>query len=53
MRSGSGREVRIVEQFVEMLDGRSFQDLREGTEVGFDVGWTSRGLRVTKIKIES
>lgn len=39
--------------FVEILQGRSFQDLREGMEVGFDVGWTSSGLRVTKIKIES
>ena len=27
------------------------EDLTEGMEVGFDVGWTSRGLRVTKIKI--
>jgi hypothetical protein len=24
--------------------------LREGMEVGFDVGWTSRGLRVTVIR---
>ncbi len=37
--------------FVEFLDGRRIEDLVEGMEVGFDVGWTSRGLRVTKIKI--
>jgi hypothetical protein len=37
--------------FVEFLDGRSINDLTEGMEVGFDVGWTSHGLRVTKIKI--
>ena len=24
-----------------------FEDLREGMTVGFDVGWTSKGLRVT------
>jgi len=25
--------------------------LREGMSVGFDVGWTSRGLRVTVIRV--
>jgi hypothetical protein len=40
-----------VAPFVEILDGRRIEDLVEGMEVGFDVGWTSRGLRVTKIKI--
>jgi hypothetical protein len=24
-----------------------FEDLREGMTIGFDVGWTSKGLRVT------
>jgi hypothetical protein len=43
--------VRFATPFVEMLDGRRIEDLIEGMEVGFDVGWTSRGLRVTKIKI--
>jgi hypothetical protein len=51
LRTGSGREVRFTMPFVEFLDGRRLQDLAEGMEVGFDVGWTSRGLRVTKIKI--
>jgi hypothetical protein len=53
VRTGGGREIRFIAQFVDVLDGRSFRDLREGMEVGFDVGWTSKGLRVTKIKIES
>ncbi len=48
----SGREYRFKAPFVEIrgpvprIDG-----LREGMEVGFDVGWTSRGLRVTVIKV--
>lgn len=37
--------------FVEFLDGRRIEDLAVGMEVGFDVGWTANGLRVTKIKI--
>ncbi|MBI2209862.1 MAG: hypothetical protein HYU47_04565 [Deltaproteobacteria bacterium] len=28
-------------------------DLKEGQEVGYDLGWTSKGLRVTKIKTYS
>jgi len=51
LRTGSGREVRFTVPFVDFLDGRRIEDLTEGMEVGFDVGWTSRGLRVTKIKI--
>jgi hypothetical protein len=53
LRTGNGREVRFVVPFVEILDGRSFDDLSEGASVGFDLGWTSRGLRVTRIKIDS
>jgi hypothetical protein len=52
VRSGSGHEVRFVVPFVDFLDGRRIYDLVEGMEVGYDVGWTSRGLRVTKIKID-
>ena len=51
LRTGSGRELRFTTPFVEFLDGRRIYDLVEGMEVGYDVGWTSRGLRVTKIKI--
>ena len=52
IRTGNGREVRFAVPFVEILDGRRFEDLSEGTSVGFDLGWTSRGLRVTQIKID-
>lgn len=41
----------FVVPFVEFLDGRRIEDLTAGMEVGFDVGWTSGGLRVTKIKV--
>jgi hypothetical protein len=51
LRTGNGREVRFVLPFVDILDGRKVEDLTEGMEVGFDLGWTSKGLRVTKIKI--
>jgi hypothetical protein len=48
----SGREYRFKFPFVEVrgpiprIDG-----LREGMRVGFDLGWTSRGVRVTLIKV--
>lgn len=49
--TGNGREVPFVAPIVEVLDGRTIGDLAEGMRVGFDVGWTSSGLRVTLIKI--
>jgi hypothetical protein len=48
----SGREYHFKYPFVEIrgpiprIDG-----LREGMAVGFDLGWTSRGIRVTLIKV--
>jgi hypothetical protein len=30
---------------------RRFEDLRDGLDVGFDVSWTSKGLRVSDIRI--
>jgi len=48
----TGREYRFKYPFVEIrgpiprVDG-----LREGMTVGFDLGWTSRGRRVTVIKV--
>ena len=50
IRTSSGKNVPFVRPFVEFLDGRQVEDLRPGMQVGFDVGWTSRGLRITKIK---
>jgi hypothetical protein len=50
LRTGNGREIRFLQPFVDILDGRKLHELTEGMQVGFDVGWTSRGLRVTLIK---
>lgn len=48
VRSATGREIPFSSLHV-ILTGRirHFDDLREGMTVGFDVGWTSNGLRVT------
>ena len=48
----TGREYHFKYPFVEIrgpipkIDG-----LREGMSVGFDLGWTSRGRRVTLIRV--
>lgn len=50
VRSRSGRETMFIFRHVEMRgELRRFAELQEGMEVGFDVGWTSSGLRVTVI----
>lgn len=47
----SGREVPFSFEVVILLgEAKKPNDLREGQEVGYDLGWTSKGLRVTKIK---
>jgi cold shock CspA family protein len=51
--SGTGKEFSFVFPFVKMI-GVPRQDirfLREGMQVGFDVGRTPKGLRVSVIKI--
>jgi hypothetical protein len=59
IRSSSGREIRFEFPFVSVvgaeLGGRApgIDLLRQGDTVGFDMGWTSKGLRVTKIKPSS
>jgi hypothetical protein len=56
VRSHQGREVPFEFPFVEVAGappGGRFPGidlLNEGDSVGFDVGWTSRGLLVTVIK---
>ena len=53
VRSATGREVSFEFQHVIMRGPlRHFEDLREGMNVGFDVGWTSSGLRVTVLRAE-
>ena len=56
VRSHSGREIPFVFPHVAVvgagLSGRmpGIELLREGDSVGFDVGWTSKGLRITSIR---
>jgi len=56
IRSFSGREIPFEFPFVSVVGapiGRSragIELIKEGDSVGFDVGWTSSGLRVTRIK---
>jgi len=46
--SDSGRETPFIAPHVQLIgEVLRFEGLREGMRVGFDVGWTSRGLRVT------
>ena len=52
IRSATGRNIPFVFAFLTMVGPqRRFDDLREGMEVGYDVSWTSRGLRVSVIRI--
>ncbi|HEY7167690.1 MAG TPA: hypothetical protein VIB79_24240 [Candidatus Binatia bacterium] len=51
VRIESGREIPFSYEFVILVgEAKTIHDLREGEEVGYDLGWTSSGLRVTKIK---
>jgi len=48
----TGREIPFEREHTIMpvpRDGSDWFELREGMIVGYDVGWTSRGLRVTKL----
>ena len=52
VRTGSGRDVEFALRDIRLLGGpEGFAGLREGMEVGFDLGWTSRGVRVTMLKV--
>jgi len=56
IRSHSGRELRFEFPFVSVVGAQlgggtpGIDLLQQGDSVGFDVGWTSKGLRVTIIK---
>jgi hypothetical protein len=56
VRSHSGKEIRFQFPFVSVrgagIGGQmpGIEMLREGDIIGFDVGWTSHGLRVTTIQ---
>lgn len=51
--SDSGKKIPFVFPFLRLI-GAPRQDIRfltEGMRVGFDVGWTDKGLRIAAIKI--
>ncbi|MSP40565.1 MAG: hypothetical protein EXR70_18920 [Deltaproteobacteria bacterium] len=51
VRTESGRELIFSYELVILYgEVSSPLDLRVGEPVGYDLGWTSNGLRVTKIK---
>ena len=54
VRSATGREIPFAAAHVVLVGPiRRFKELREGMAVGFDVGWTSKGLRVTVLRAEA
>jgi hypothetical protein len=51
VRIESGREVSFSYEFVILCGAaKTVHDLKEGESVGYDLGWTPSGLRITKIK---
>ena len=51
VRTESGRELTFSFDLVIMCGEKSSPlDLKVGELIGYDLGWTSAGLRVTKIK---
>ncbi len=51
VRTESGRELTFSYELVILCgEAKSPADLTEGEPIGYDLGWTSAGLRVTKIK---
>ena len=50
--AATGREYVFKHPFVQIIGPiPRIAALREGMEVGFDLGWTSRGVRVTVIRV--
>jgi hypothetical protein len=47
----SGRQFVFEWPLVRLLGAEKFDVLQLGMEVGFDVSWTSRGLRVSTIRV--
>jgi hypothetical protein len=51
VRTESGRELTFSYDLVILFgEAKSALDLKVGEPVGYDLGWTSSGLKVTKIK---
>jgi cold shock CspA family protein len=52
LRTGNGRDIPFTARDVRILGTtRGLATLREGMNVGFDLGRTSGGLRVTTIRV--
>jgi hypothetical protein len=51
VRTESGRELTFSYDLVIILgEVKSPLELKVGERVGYDLGWTSNGLRITKLK---
>ncbi len=51
VRTESGRELTFSYELVILCgEAQSPLDLKVGESIGYDLGWTSSGLRVTKIR---
>jgi hypothetical protein len=51
VRTESGRELTFSYDLVILCgEARSPLELKVGEPVGYDLGWTSSGLRITKLK---
>lgn len=51
VRTESGRELTFSYELVILCgEAKTPAELREGETVGYDLGWTSSGLKITKIK---
>src|SRR5438093_13678686 len=51
VRTESGREVPFSFELVVLCgEAKSVEGSREGERVGYDIGWSSSDIRVTKIK---
>ena len=54
VRTEGGHEVPFSYEMVILLgDVKKPAELKEGMEVGYDLTWTSKGLRISKIKVFS
>jgi hypothetical protein len=51
VRTENGRELTFSYDLVILCgEAKSSLELRVGDQVGYDLGWTSSGLRITKLK---
>jgi len=54
VRTESGRELTFSYELVILCgEAKSPLELKVGEPVGYDLGWTSNGLRITKLKTYS